>query len=672
MAYQSPALLPRVVPTTMAPHQTSEHRVFSVYSPTVTFTSDSGATDILMRQCDSHILLSYTTYSDTRTRPGFDVANFQQIYPIAHGKLLIPNTTILLTAFVFHDEDLHANLFGVSPLTAQGLSATYTDTDLQITTSTPYGPKTILYGVKLPGDNVWRFSLPKTSQPAAFNVIRHEQHAELALYASATFGSPAFKTLYKALHNGWLTNYPSLTAKMFSRNQPHSPATALGHITASRSGIRSTKPKTHLKRKRISTTGPPATSVKPHSALASTRSQAKSSPAPLIITPESLPIDSDSDDDDEILPTSTGLPADNIEELLSHYSRHELPTTILQTRILPPSELRDTAMFSDLTGRFPATARDGSQYILLSVYKRYIHLELLASRSDSAIVDAFSRTHQWFLHLGHFVQFQVLDNEAPKGLRQHFIAQNIQYEFVPPFNHRANKAERAIQTFKRHFISILAGTHPSFPIDFWHELIPQAEITLNMMRAFADQRNISAYHGIHRKPYDFISHPLAPCGTLIVLHNSQRETWDNFGHIGFYLGPAAAHYRSYHCLVQDTSSIRISDSIILFPAPLVVPGASRFDQLLALTDKVATAAESTSSNDARAQLLEALTLLKTFLATDHGHNAITPLTRESGPTRHRPSSDNGSDIIGWHFTENTLGKCVVIATDTFLDADNIL
>jgi hypothetical protein len=75
-------------------------------------------------------------------------------------------------------------------------------------------------------------------------VIRHEQHAELALYASATFGSPAFKTLYKALHNGWLTNYPSLTAKMFSRNQPHSPATALGHITASRSGIRSTKPKT--------------------------------------------------------------------------------------------------------------------------------------------------------------------------------------------------------------------------------------------------------------------------------------------------------------------------------------------------------------------------------------------------------------------------------------------
>ena len=73
-------------------------------------------------------------------------------------------------------------------------------------------------------------------------------------------------------------------------------------------------------------------------------------------------------------------------------------------------------MFSDLTGRFPATAIDGSQYILLSVYKQYIHLELLASRVESAIIDAYSRTYQWFSQLGHFVQFQVMDNEAPKGL----------------------------------------------------------------------------------------------------------------------------------------------------------------------------------------------------------------------------------------------------------------
>jgi hypothetical protein len=329
-------------------------------------------------------------------------------------------------------------------------------------------------------------------------------------------------------------------------------------------------------------------------------------------------------------------------------------------------------MFSDLTGRFPATAMNGSQYILLSVYKRYIHIELLASRSESAIIDAYSRTYQCFFQLWHYVQFQVMDNEAPKGLRQHFIIHDIQYQFVPPFTKRSNKAERSIQTFKRHFIAILAGTHPSFPINFWHELIPQAEITLNMMHALADQPNISAYHGIHRKLYDFLSHPLAPCGTLIVIHNSIRETWDTFGPIGFYLGPAASHYRAYRCLVQETNSIRISDSIILYPAPLVVPGASRFDQLLALTEKISTAAETTSVNCSRAHLLEALTLLKTFLASDHDNNPAPKLHQSSGPTRHRPSSDTGTDIIGWRFKEKSLGNCIVIAPDTFLDDSNIL
>ncbi len=187
-----------------------------------------------------------------------------------------------------------------------------------------------------------------------------------------------------------------------------------------------------------------------------------------------------------------------------------------------------------------------------------------------------------------------------------------------------------------------------------------------MLRAFADQPNIYAYHGIHRKPYDFLSHPLALCGTLIVLHNSIRETWDNFGHIGFYLGPASSHYRSYRCLVQETNSIRISDSIILFPAPLVEPGTSRFDQLLALTEKLVAAAETTTADDSRTQLLEALKLLRTFLAKDQERNPSTPLIPASGPTRHRPSSNTGGDIIGWYFKEKSLGDCIVLAPQYLL------
>jgi hypothetical protein len=102
------------------------------------------------------------------------------------------------------------------------------------------------------------------------------------------------------------------------------------------------------------------------------------------------------------------------------------------------------------------------------------------------------------------------------------------------------------------------------------------------------------------------------------------------------------------------------------------PGASRFDQLLALTENISTATETWSTHDARAHLLEALTLIKTFLARDHETNPVPRLHQSSGPTRHRPSSDTGTDIIGWRFKEKSLGNCIVIAPDTFLDDNNIL
>jgi hypothetical protein len=126
----------------------------------------------------------------------------------------------------------------------------------------------------------------------------------LRLYASATFGSPTFKIFHNAQAKGWLSNYPSLTAKILSRNQPHS-ATALGHITASRSGIRSTKPKTPVnnKHKRSSSHSSPVPSFSAHDVLATTPSKAKRPPAHGPV-PASLTSHSDTSDD-----TSPGPPA---------------------------------------------------------------------------------------------------------------------------------------------------------------------------------------------------------------------------------------------------------------------------------------------------------------------------------------------------------------------------
>ena len=180
--------------------------------------------------------------------------------------------------------------------------------------------------------------------------------------------------------------------------------------------------------------------------------------------------------------------------------------------------------------------------------------------------------------------------------------------------------------------AIFSAQKANFPINQGHHLLPQAEATLNMLHAWPDNMAISAYHGIHRRPYDFLSHPMAPCGTLLVAHDPSGAKWDNHGRIGFYLGPALAHYRAYHCFIADTNATRICDSVMFYPAPLVLPGASRFDQLLHLTERLVTDAESKPPAPHDQPLYaECLQKLKEFLIAD-APNAPEPTPAHNAAT----------------------------------------
>ena len=63
-------------------------------------------------------------------------------------------------------------------------------------------------------------------------------------------------------------------------------------------------------------------------------------------------------------------------------------------------------------------------------------------------------------------KMHILDNEASLEYQTE-IKKHAKMQMVPPDTHRRNIAERAIQTFKSHFIAILAGVDPRFPIFLW-------------------------------------------------------------------------------------------------------------------------------------------------------------------------------------------------------------
>ena len=75
-----------------------------------------------------------------------------------------------------------------------------------------------------------------------------------------------------------------------------------------------------------------------------------------------------------------------------------------------------------------------------------------------------------------------MDNEASAHFKDTIDKNNIKYQLVPPHNHRANLAERAIQSFKYHFKAGLYTVDPDFPVAQWDQLLDQAEITINLLR----------------------------------------------------------------------------------------------------------------------------------------------------------------------------------------------
>jgi hypothetical protein len=91
----------------------------------------------------------------------------------------------------------------------------------------------------------------------------------------------------------------------------------------------------------------------------------------------------------------------------------------------------------------------------------------------------------------------TLDNKALEAFKQCIQEQQMKYELVPPGNHQCNQAERAIQTFKAHFISILAGVDNKFPLSLWCHLLEPTELTLNLLRQSKVAPKISAYAHIH-------------------------------------------------------------------------------------------------------------------------------------------------------------------------------
>eukprot|EP00532_Pseudo-nitzschia_australis_P011281 CAMPEP_0168233864 /NCGR_PEP_ID=MMETSP0140_2-20121125/17949_1 /TAXON_ID=44445 /ORGANISM="Pseudo-nitzschia australis, Strain 10249 10 AB" /LENGTH=183 /DNA_ID=CAMNT_0008166597 /DNA_START=687 /DNA_END=1235 /DNA_ORIENTATION=- len=176
---------------------------------------------------------------------------------------------------------------------------------------------------------------------------------------------------------------------------------------------------------------------------------------------------------------------------------------------------------------------------------KYIHAVPIKSRKAEDLVEGFRACYSNLTTNGLAGTYVRLDNEASRLLIQHIKSNNMEYQLASPGDHHINYAERAIQqTYKNHFISTLQGTDPGFPANGWDLLLPQLNITLNLLRASQVNPKLSAYAQVHG-PFDFNKTPLAPLGCKIVIHDRAEEQRS-------WVGPALHHYRNYQCYIPST------------------------------------------------------------------------------------------------------------------------
>ncbi len=221
---------------------------------------------------------------------------------------------------------------------------------------------------------------------------------------------------------------------------------------------------------------------------------------------------------------------------------------------------------------------------------KYIFVEPMCNRMKEEMIRAYEKIINRMRLAGLGIIKHTLDNEASDALKQYIRKQEIQFELVPPGNHRQNQAECAIQTFKAHFIAILAGIDDKFPLSLWCHLLEPTELTLNLLRQSKVMPKISTFAHVHGH-HDCMKKPFAPLGCAIEAHvkPDDRRTWDTRSDAGFSLGTSMEHHRCFRVYVTKTRATRISDTVHFKHQYITNPTVSPESHVVAAAQQLATA-----------------------------------------------------------------------------------
>ena len=218
------------------------------------------------------------------------------------------------------------------------------------------------------------------------------------------------------------------------------------------------------------------------------------------------------------------------------------------------NDLKET-MYSDQTGKFPYLSSKGNRYIMVAYHTdaNYIFQEPMKNRTEMQMIASYQRIMDRMNAAGMTTSKHILDNEISAEFKLAIKENKITHELVPPGDHRRNIAERAIQTAKNHFVSVLAGVHDTFPMHVWCRLLFPAEMQMNLLRMSHTATKISAFAHVNG-PHNFMLKPLAPLGCPVQVHEKPGKcgTWAEHSADARNVGTSLEHHRCFIVYSKST------------------------------------------------------------------------------------------------------------------------
>jgi hypothetical protein len=233
------------------------------------------------------------------------------------------------------------------------------------------------------------------------------------------------------------------------------------------------------------------------------------------------------------------------------------------------ANLNTGTMYTDLPGAFPVRSFKSMQYISVAyIYDlNAILVRAMPSKNNTTMITAFTKILATLAAHGYKPTLNVTDNECSKTVEAYIKSNKMDIHLVPPHNHGVNATERAITTFKEHFITGLATVDKNCPLQLWDEFLHQVKLTLNLLCFSCRDPRKSVNKEVHG-PYDFNKTPIAPIGEKGLVYDDPavRASWAPHGTDAFYMGPTPKQYQCLQFYMPTTQRCCIVDTWHLYPS----------------------------------------------------------------------------------------------------------